>query len=172
MVRIRTKERALMASMAAAALLLGCSAEGADPGAEAGAVVTTAESELGTILVDGDGMSLYLFTPDSPGVSTCTDDCLAVWPALLTEGEPVAEASAQQGLVSTLTREDGTVQVTYAGWPLYRYVADGAAGDINGQGVGDVWFVVGPDGSLLRAPGTGTRDDIYGGGTGGSTSEY
>jgi predicted lipoprotein with Yx(FWY)xxD motif len=167
----RRRGRSLTASVAVAALLLGCSAEdtgpaAADPSPEAvGAIVRTGEggSELGTFLVDGDGRSLYLFTSDSPGVSSCTGECLAAWPPLLTEGEPVAEGDAQQALLGTFTREDGTVQVSYAGWPLYRYAADAAAGDVNGQGLGDVWFVVGRDGTLVRAPGTEVRDDVYGG---------
>jgi predicted lipoprotein with Yx(FWY)xxD motif len=176
MVKRTQRMRTLIASVGVAALLFGCSAESTgsaatDPAPAAveaiAAIVGTVEagSELGTFLVDGDGHSLYLFTSDSPGVSSCTGECLAAWPPLLTEGEPVAEGAVQQALLSTFTRDDGTVQVAYAGWPLYRYAADAVAGDVNGQGVGDVWFVVGPDGVLVRAPGTEVRDDVYGGAT-------
>jgi len=161
--------RALVASVAIGALLVGCAAEDDAP-TPVGAVIGVAESELGTFLVDADGLSLYLFTSDSPGVSTCTAECLTAWPAVLTEADPVAEDPAQQGLLGTFTRDDGSVQVTYAGWPLYRYAADAGPGDINGQGVGDVWFIVGPGGSLLRAPGTEVRDDVYGSGSGSSGS--
>ena len=169
------RPRAVATAVAAAALLLGCSAEDAGSAAldvapaEAGATIGTAESEFGTILVDGDGMTLYLFTSDSPGISSCTDACLAAWPPLLTGGAPVAEAGTQQSRLGTLTRDDGTTQVSYAGWPLYRYAADGAAGDVNGQGVGDVWFVIGPDGTLISGSGSSQmREDVYGDSSGGS----
>jgi predicted lipoprotein with Yx(FWY)xxD motif len=95
-------------------------------------------------------MTLYLFTADSPGVSTCVDGCLAAWPPLLTGGGPVAQGAADAGLLGTLTRDDGTVQVTYGGWPLYFFASDMAAGDVAGQGVNGAWFVVAPDGSAIE----------------------
>jgi len=109
----------------------------------------TAQSGLGTILVDGDGMTLYLFTNDSPGVSTCEGACLAAWPPLL--GRPQAGAGADDSLLGSLTRTDGTPQVTYNGWPLYYWAQDAAPGDTNGQGVNDVWWVVSPEGDPIGA---------------------
>lgn len=118
------------------------------PGEAAGPVtVDTAESELGTILVDGEGMTLYLFTNDSPGVSTCEGSCLANWPPLL--GTPAAGDGADGSLLDTITRSDGDTQVTYNGWPLYYWVGDTAAGETNGQGVMGVWFVVDRDGDPI-----------------------
>ena len=96
-------------------------------------------------------MSLYLFTNDTQdsGASTCADDCLAAWPALLSDGDPVAGEGVDAALLGTITRDDGTTQVTYNGWPLYYYAEDTAAGDTNGQGVGDVWFLVTPEGEAV-----------------------
>jgi predicted lipoprotein with Yx(FWY)xxD motif len=152
------RPRTALAALAAAALLLaGCGGtDGAPDGTGAAAVVTLATGEPGELLTDGEGLTLYLFTADSPGVSTCTDGCLAVWPPLLTGGEPVAGTGVDAGLLGTLTREDGSVQVTYAGWPLYRYAGDTAPGELTGQGVGGVWFVVAPSGEPLGLAGTTT----------------
>lgn len=122
--------------------------DSADPMGQA-ATVMTAESDLGTILVDADGATLYLFTNDSPGVSTCEDACLAAWPPLI--GEPEAGTGVDDSLLGTLTRSDGSTQVTYNGWPLYYWANDVAAGDTTGQGVNGVWFVVDPEGEAIGA---------------------
>jgi len=124
---------------------------GADVGPGPAALVATAMGETGTFLADADGRTLYLFTADSPGTSACTGTCLDVWPPLLTDGEPLAGGSVDPTLLGTLTRSDGTVQVTYAGWPLYRYVLDQTAGDVTGQGADGMWFVVSPAGEPLGA---------------------
>ena len=109
----------------------------------------TAESDLGTILVDGDGLTLYLFVPDDQGPSTCEGDCLAAWPALA--GPATAGEGADEALLGTAARaDDGTDQVTYNGWPLYYFAQDSAPGDVNGQGVGDNWYVVDPTGNAIQ----------------------
>jgi predicted lipoprotein with Yx(FWY)xxD motif len=115
-----------------------------------GVTVMTAESDLGTILVDGEGRTLYLFTNDSPGVSNCEGGCLAAWPPLL--GEPEAGTGADGALLGTLVRDDGTTQVTYNDWPLYYWAQDAAPGETTGQGVNDVWWVVSPEGEPIGAP--------------------
>lgn len=109
------------------------------------AAIQTADSPLGTILVDSEGMTLYMFDNDSDGESVCYDDCAANWPPL--EGPVEAGDGVDASLLGTTERTDGTMQVTYAGMPLYYFAADQAAGDTNGQGVGDVWWVVQPDGT-------------------------
>lgn len=126
-------------------------ATGAETGATgpAGAQVTTSEADLGTILTDAEGRTLYLFEADTDGTSTCYDDCAANWPALTTDGEPQAGDGVDASLLGTTERDDGTVQVTYAGQPLYYFAGDAAAGDTNGQGVSEVWYVVAPDGSKI-----------------------
>jgi predicted lipoprotein with Yx(FWY)xxD motif len=119
--------------------------------AEAGATVDVAESELGTILVDAEGQTLYAFLNDSGGESTCYDECAANWPALEADGEPQSGAGVDASLLGTTEREDGTSQVTYNQRPLYYFAADEAPGDNNGQGVGDVWYVVSPEGEPIQA---------------------
>lgn len=128
--------------------------EAVTPAAEAGGTgsVGTADSALGTILVDGEGRTLYRFLNDSEGSSSCTDDCLANWP-LLPGGEGTAVAAgADPSLLGSIDRPEGT-QATYADWPLYYFAGDTAPGETNGQGVGDVWYVVAPDGALIEAAG-------------------
>ena len=94
--------------------------------------MATAESDLGTILVDGEGLTLYLFMPDAQGPSTCEGDCLAAWPALV--GPATAGEGVDESLLATATRaDDGSEQVTYNGWPLYYFAQDSAPGDVNGQ---------------------------------------
>ncbi|HEX6886503.1 MAG TPA: hypothetical protein VF143_00240 [Candidatus Nanopelagicales bacterium] len=122
------------------------SAPAAAPGASAAVTVGTSSSKLGTILVDGRGMTLYLFTKDTrgSGASTCEGSCLAAWPPLL--GTPEAGSGADQARLGTITRSDGAIQVTYNGWPLYYWAQDSAPGDTNGQGVNGVWWMVSPAG--------------------------
>jgi predicted lipoprotein with Yx(FWY)xxD motif len=111
----------------------------------------TGETDLGTILVDAEGLTLYLFAPDAQGPSTCEADCLSAWPALA--GPATAGEGVDESLLGTATRpDDGTEQVTYNGWPLYYYAQDNAPGDVRGQGVGDVWFVVDPAGEPVPVP--------------------
>ena len=107
---------------------------------------------FGEALVDGEGRSLYLFTNDTQnsGASSCTGNCLVNWPPLLTDGDPVAGEGVDAAMLSTITLPDGTTQVAYNGWPLYYYKDDLAAGDANGQGVGDVWFLVTPAGEMIQ----------------------
>ena len=112
------------------------------------ATVQVASSSLGEILVDADGRSLYLFMPDAQGESTCYDACESNWPPLTVEG--IAGDGVDAALLGTTERTDGSVQVTYNGWPLYHFGGDAAAGDTNGQGLNDVWFVVSPTGEAIE----------------------
>lgn len=112
--------------------------------------VAVASTDLGEVLVDADGMTLYLFTPDSDGVSTCYDDCAAAWPPLTVEDEPAAGDGVDAGLLGTTEREDGSLQVTYNDWPLYLWQGDQEPGDVTGQNVNDVWFVVSPTGEAVQ----------------------
>lgn len=123
-------------------------------GAEA---ISVESSDLGDILVDGEGKTLYVFDNDTDENSTCYDDCQANWPPLTEEVE--AGEGVDASLLSTSEREDGSAQVTYAGRPLYYFAADQAPGDTNGQGIGDVWWVVGPDGEATAGAAGGGEDD-------------
>jgi predicted lipoprotein with Yx(FWY)xxD motif len=110
-------------------------------------LVTTATTELGTILVDGGGMTLYLFDNDTDAESVCYGDCAVTWPPLVGTAGVGGEADA--ALLGTTEREDGAMQVTYAGLPLYHYAGDEEPGDLTGQAVGGVWWVIGPDGERI-----------------------
>lgn len=128
-----------------------------DAGAARGAVtVTSADSELGVILVDGEGMTLYVFDNDTDQTSTCTGDCAANWPPLT--GEATAGGGADDSLLGSSQRDDGTPQVTYAGRPLYHFAGDQGPGDTNGQAVGDRWWVIGPDGEAVTTSATQADD--------------
>jgi predicted lipoprotein with Yx(FWY)xxD motif len=118
-----------------------------------GAQVAVAQNgSLGSILVDSKGMTLYLYTKDTQnsGASTCYGQCATFWPALTTSGAPAAGSGLDDSKFGTITRTDGTTQVTYNGWPLYYYAKDKQAGDVNGQKVGGVWFVVSPSGDAVQ----------------------
>jgi predicted lipoprotein with Yx(FWY)xxD motif len=126
--------------------------EPAAPEADAASgTIGVASSDLGDILVDADGMTLYVFDSDSDGASTCYDDCAANWPALT--GDVAAGEGVDDGQLGATERDDGETQVTYAGQPLYYFAGDQAAGDTNGQGVGDLWWVVAPDGQPITGSG-------------------
>jgi predicted lipoprotein with Yx(FWY)xxD motif len=102
--------------------------------------------------VDSKGRTLYLFQKDKTSKSRCSGDCAADWPPLLTSGKPKASGLARKSLLGTSTRRDGKTQVTYNGHPLYYYVGDSKAGDMNGQGIsafGARWYAVTPSGRRL-----------------------
>ncbi|MFZ5870166.1 MAG: hypothetical protein ACOYXW_06530 [Actinomycetota bacterium] len=125
--------------------------------ATAGAVtVDVAEvSDLGEVLVDGEGRTLYMFDPDAQGESTCYDQCEQNWPPLVSDGTASVGEGADDSKVGSVERRDGSQQVTYNGWPLYYFAADQAPGDSQGQGVNDVWWVLDADGEPVRSAGTG-----------------
>ena len=134
----------LLALALLAIVFLASAAE--DPSVDAENTVGLASDEtLGTFLVDGEGMTLYRFEDDDPGngTSACYDACADRWPIFF-----AADIRVPEGLELTdfqgFRREDGTAQTTYKGWPLYRYFEDKLPGDVKGQGLGDVWFVVNP----------------------------
>ena len=110
-------------------------------------------SKYSSFLVDGKGMTLYLFTKDLPGTSTCAGSCAMSWPPLLTNGKPVAGTGVDASKFGTTARADGTTQVTYNGWPLYYFAKDQQPGDTNGDGVGSVWYLITPAGAKAVAGG-------------------
>ncbi|MFI6566144.1 hypothetical protein [Streptomyces sp. NPDC050534] len=115
-------------------------------------VKTASAGNLGTILVDGKGRTLYLFEADKSTTSTCNGSCAAAWPPLLTSGTPSTGGSAQSKLVGTSKRSDGTTQVTYHGHPVYGYAGDSKPGDTNGQALnqfGAAWYVLDAGGNKV-----------------------
>ncbi|MFW6010200.1 MAG: hypothetical protein ACOC9I_02650 [Actinomycetota bacterium] len=123
---------------------------GSDAGGDEVTVATAEVGDHGEILVDDEGMTLYLFDPDEQGPSTCVDDCAANWPPLVVEEEPAAGDGVDPDLLGTAERDDGSQQVTYDGWPLYHWAGDQEPGEATGQGVEDVWWVVQPDAAAIR----------------------
>jgi predicted lipoprotein with Yx(FWY)xxD motif len=117
---------------------------------------------FGEILVDGEGMTLYMFTVDGPNQSNCDEGCLQAWPPLLADGEVEAGEGVDASLIGTGTMLDGRSIVTYNEMPLYYWVGDSMPGDTSGQGVNGVWFVVSPEGEMVNpdaAPDASSMDE-------------
>lgn len=106
----------------------------------AGPAILLGVTNHGEVLVDDQGITLYLFLPDDQGPSACTGGCATTWPPLV--GEFGAGAGVDADLLGTVARGDGSLQVTYNGWPLYHYSGDGESGDTFGQALGGNWWVV------------------------------
>jgi predicted lipoprotein with Yx(FWY)xxD motif len=116
-----------------------------------GPTINLGETTLGSVLVDGAGLTLYIFTADSAGASACTGDCLANWPALAGGAAPTLGAGLDAAAFGTITRpDDGSAQVTFNGMPLYYFAGDTAVGDVKGQGLNDKWYVIGADGTPIK----------------------
>src|SRR5262245_46950532 len=114
------------------------------PAAAAGASVSvkSATSPLGQILVGPDGRTLYAFTNDTDAKSTCTGTCAEAWPPAVVASSWTVAPGLDSGIFSTVRRDDGTEQLTAGRFPLYYFSGDARPGDVNGQGSGNVWFVV------------------------------
>ena len=115
-----------------------------------GVVAAAKGSDLGQVLVDSKGFTLYDFHKDKGGKSACYGACAATWPPLTTDGSAEAMSSAQSSQLGTTKRNDGTMQVTYAGHPLYTYTADSKPGDTKGQDIdsfGAEWYALQPSGA-------------------------
>lgn len=106
-------------------------------------VMLQTKADTGNYLVDAKGMTLYYFTKDSVGKSTATGAVLANWPLFNAE-KFVVISTLNTADFSTITRDDGMKVTAFKGWPLYYYTKDQVSGDIQGQGVGGVWFVIDP----------------------------
>jgi len=129
----------------------------------AGKLAVSENAELGNVLTDGTGLTLYRFDEDTaePPKSNCNGDCAKTWPPVPAD-DATAGAGIDKALLGEVTRADGTKQLTIGGWPAYRYAKDTKAGDIAGQGVGGKWFALAPDGkkaTLASLPGLSVRKD-------------
>ena len=165
---MRTRFASGIAVAALAILLTGCTGAGdtteppADNGTTeespdttapetGGAELMTADSEIGEIVVDADGMTVYMFDSDTQGsgTSTCEGACATNWPAVTTDSEEAPAVEGVTGEVGTMTGVDGETQLTLNGWPLYYFAGDSAPGDTNGQGQGGIWWVLDPAGEKI-----------------------
>ncbi len=143
-----TPNRVLSGLVVVAAIVAACSAAGGSPpatvapasvapsAATGATVVATSSSNFGMILTGANGMTLYTYSGDSAGTSTCTGGCATAWPPLtVPAGQQPSAGSGVTGTLSTLARADGTTQVAYDGMPLYYWQGDTKAGDVTGDGV-------------------------------------
>ena len=124
---------------------------GGGGGSSSASAVTlkTASSPLGSILVDQDGKTLYLFEADSKNKSNCSGGCLNLWPPIMANGKATAGSGVSAGMIGAAT---GSSQVTYAGHPLYWFSGDTKAGDTNGEGLDDFggeWYAISPAGTAV-----------------------
>jgi predicted lipoprotein with Yx(FWY)xxD motif len=141
----------------------GSTAAAGSPSRSAPADLKTASSSLGQIVVDAQGRTVYFFDKDTAnsGKSNCSGQCLQKWPAVTaTSDSPSVDGVT--GQVGTITRDDGTKQVTLNGMPLYLYAVDAKAGDATGQGVQNIWWVVSPSGSKITGAASSSASAIPG----------
>ena len=120
--------------------------------------IETHTGSAGTFLTDGSGRAVYMFAKDGTDKSACDGACASAWPPVTTSGSPVASGGAKSSDLGTLTRSDGTKQVTYDGHALYYFAGDSSAGQTNGQGVngfGAKWWLVAPSGAIITGTGAG-----------------
>ncbi len=128
-------------------------------------VVGVYEQEpYGQYVVDGDNSTLYIFTADERGESSaCYNACAKAWPPLLAMGEVSTEAAViDTTKLGTIERRDGSMQVTYYGWPLYYYAPDNEPTVVKGQGIrgfGGVWYLISPEGEIIKATEAGSSGD-------------
>lgn len=137
-----------------------------ESGAGGSGTIQTAEiSGLGNVLVNSEGMTLYLFTVDKGTTSACYEACESAWPPVIAKGKPTAGEGAMSADLGTTKRKNGTMQVTYKGHPLYTFSGDTAAGESNGQEFEGTWFVLNEAGE--KVSGKATSEESSGGGGGG-----
>ena len=149
----------------------GGAATAATPKTSSGASATVGVSKtsLGSILVNSGGLTLYLFRADVGTTSACSGACATAWPPLLATANPTAGTGLTASKLGTITRSDGSQQVTYNGHPLYRFVKDTKRGQTNGQGVtafGAAWFALTPSGSQASAPASSSGGGVVSGASG------
>jgi predicted lipoprotein with Yx(FWY)xxD motif len=123
-------------------------------GASGGTVIKTASTSAGTVLTNGSGRAVYLWVKDTGDMSNCNGACAGAWPPVTTTGAATASGAAKASDLGTITRSDGSKQVTYDGHPLYYFSGDSGPGTATGQGsdgFGAKWWLVAPTGSDVTA---------------------
>ncbi|MFI7407585.1 SCO0930 family lipoprotein [Streptomyces sp. NPDC049627] len=131
--------------------------------ASAGELSVSTTQELGKVLTDSSGLTLYRFDKDTaePPKSNCDGDCAKKWPPVPAD-DATAGAGIDESLLGSVTRSDGTKQLTVGGWPAYRFAKDTQAGDVNGQAVGGTWYALAPDGKKAKSGGGAEAADLPG----------
>ncbi len=134
-----------------AALGAGAAMAATSTTSTAGTVSLVKSSKYGMVLVSASGRTLYRYTPDSKGHNTCTGACANYWPALVLKGtkKPTAGSGVSSALLGTI-KHGKSLQVTYAGYPLYTYVGDTKNGQFNGEGSEKTWYLVNAKGALVK----------------------
>ena len=152
-----------VAACSSSATPANTTAGGASPttaaSATSGGTVDTATTSLGKVIVSSAGRTLYLLTADSATSSSCSASCVSVWPPLTVSGAPTAGPGVESSKLGTITRADGTKQVTYAGHPLYTFAGDSTAGDVRGEAIhsfGGTWEALTPAGTPVTPPSSTT----------------
>lgn len=139
--------------------------------ASGAALIKTSDSDLGQILTTDKGMTVYAFMNDKGGMPTCNDACAAAWPPVTT-GSASLPAGLDSAVFKVVSRPDGSHQIAAGDWPLYTFANDKAAGDTNGQGVGNVWFTVKSDGSPNKGAAASTPTTAGSSSGGGGNYNY
>lgn len=134
------------------------SAQNANVSSKKATVKIIKHQGLVPLLSSSNGRSLYLYLEDDGGKTVCYDRCARNWPPLTVSGQPVAGQGIDASLLGTIEREDGTRQVTYNGHPLYRYVRDEQPGDVRGQALGEVFYLVTTQGTRVENAAAPTQD--------------
>jgi len=141
-------------STPAAAATSGTAAPAGASSTGSAVVISTGSSSGGKFLTNGSGRAVYMWVKDGHDQSACTGACSSTWPPVTTTGAATASGGAVSADLGTITRSDGTKQVTYDGHPLYYYVGDTGSGTVNGQGsngYGAYWWVLAPSGSPITS---------------------
>lgn len=127
-----------------------------------GTVSGASVSGLGTVLVDSEGLTVYEFAKDQGTTSSCYGACEQGWPPVLAEGKATAGEGAMSSQLGTTKRKDGSMQVTYAGHPLYTFAGDTAPGEANGNestAFGGKWSVMDEGGEAVAGTATGESEE-------------
>jgi predicted lipoprotein with Yx(FWY)xxD motif len=139
------------ATTTAAAATAPATSASSDAGTGAGTVIKTASGSAGIWLTDQTGKTLYIYTKDTGTTSVCYAACATAWPPFTATGSVTVNGQfLDASLIGSTKRTDGTTQVTYGGHPLYYYVKDTAPNQTTGQGVGGVWYLLGPKANVMK----------------------
>jgi len=172
----RFKFLAALAALPIVALIVaGCggggggNASAATPKTTTGqpATVGVASTDIGSVLVNSDGRTLYAFQKDSGTMSACSGACAMEWPPAMANGKPSAGSGVDAGMIGTTHRSDGGTQLTYNGHPLYTFTGDSQAGDTNGQGLtdfGGAWHALSSSGSVVTSQPSSSSSSTSSGG--------